>query len=441
MTFFARHLPHFGISTWLAPWEQDEVIEAMLHYGILMWDNNRNLPLKSGGTTDVYVNLRNARNNYDSMKYFASKFQNPMVRLDPDRIAEVPQAVSCLAGPLAIAMKRPLVTIRETPKEGRVSDATIIGEINYGDLVALFDDVITDGASKMSGIHAIEQRGGKPVLVVLVDRQQGWEERMGSTRVWSGLTLHNIRAHLVRNRIMERCDPAREADNPIIIGLDGMGWDEMLPYLDQFRTTGAIFKVGDSAINMGIQNLVPEVQVYGRVMVDTKIHDTPKTAANIAQHICHYFPWAMTAHASGGPEMVRAIVSTLRSQANFKTIVLAVTVLTSIEKETGKRIFNRLPLSEVKVLARLAYDAGARGFVCSPKETKVLKKMFPDCIIVNPGVRSPDIKANDQKRVATPREALDWGASHIVMASQLFNANSPVEEFNRVCSEELGITS
>lgn len=428
-------------SHWFTPAEQETAIEAMLRYGILKISNTRDLPLKMGGTTDIYVNLRQARNHPEAIRFFSDMFGNPICRLRADRIAEIPQAVSCFAGHMSVSLRLPMVTIRETAKGGRVSDANIIGEINYGEHVALFDDVITDGASKFDGFQAITRRGAKPTLVVAVDRQQGWRAKFAELgidmRVWSGMTLHDIRSYLIRKNLMERCSQAMEEKNPLILALDGKSWDEILPVIDRLRPTGTILKVNDLAVGMGVDTLVPALQTYSRVMVDLKHHDIPPTVANCCRRIARHNPWAVTIHASGGREMAEAAVGAL---SGTSTIVLAVTVLTSFDKKACNEVYHRLPLSQVKSLAKLMWEAGVRGFVCSPEEVAVLRELYPTAILVTPGVRSTGADIGSQKRVSTPKEAIDRGANHFVGGSQFFNAPDPVAEVERVLAIELGIS-
>jgi len=96
---------------WLTPGEQDEVIARLWQAGLLKCDNGHKLPLKSGGTTDIYVNLRMMRGNVEIMDYLARIYAQPLHRLRLDRFAEVPEALSPLAGILASKSGQPCVTI------------------------------------------------------------------------------------------------------------------------------------------------------------------------------------------------------------------------------------------------------------------------------------------------------------------------------------------
>lgn len=433
--------PSFPSGPWLIPEEQDQLVAALLRSGIIITSNNHDLPLKMGGKTDIYINLREARNNPEIISIIADAFYNPLMRLRADRFVEIPDAVSCFAGSISERTQLPIVTIREEAKAGRVVKGKLIGKLVPGESVAIIDDVITDGASKIAPYYECLRHGVNPSLVVLVDRQQGWKKKFASEGismpVWSGMTLHDIRYRLINTfHMMERCDKALEEKNPIIIALDGKTWEEYLPILEQLRVTGCTFKVNDLLHDQSQRDIVRQLSTYGRVMVDVKAHDIPNTVANIAKQYRDCAPWAMTVHGSGGEGMIRNAVDVL---GPLGSNVLVVTVLTSIDPKTCKEVYTRRPIDEVLALAAIGNRAGAHGFVCSPQELPKLKKLYPDKLFVIPGVRSLDADKNDQSRTATPEDAIKRGANYIVMGRQFFNAKNPVEEVYYVLRDELGI--
>jgi len=429
---------------WLSPCEQEAAIEMLADNDLLKFDNLHSLPLKSGGTTDIYVNLRLMRSHPRALQALAFLYSNPLRRIRQiDRIVEVPEAVSPLAGVISSLTGIPIVTVREEAKPGRVVKGTIIGDLKAGERVAIIDDVITDGASKIAAIETVRQAGAELIaLVVLVDRQQGWRDKIGhlleeaQCMVWSAMTLHDIRKHAIENKLMRRCDPAAEEGNPIILALDGKDWDEILPFLDKIRTSGCILKVNDLMLAEGLDWILPNLSVYGRVMIDLKGHDIPATVANACKRMAHRPPWAVTVHASGGFQMMNAVVNQLRDAG---TKVLAVTLLTSLGKDDCQEIYNRLPMDQVISLAKLAHSAGVDGFVCSPEEVGMLSSMPWDrkMLFVTPGVRSPGVSTDDQKRVATPEEARKAGATHLVMGRQILSAADPVAEVTRLLRDEI----
>ncbi len=430
------------VSPWLDPVEQEEIVRFLLERGLIKFSNKRDLPLKSGGKTDVYINLRDARNHPDAITEIARAFENPLRRLRPDRFIEVPDSVSCFAGPLCERTGIRYITIREAPKAGRVAKASSIGQAPFGSSAVLFDDVVTDGASKIPPfLEAVRLGLNVQGLVVLVDRQQGWRKKFAelgiNLPVWAGMTLHDVRKTLISKfGVMERCDAETEEKNRIIVALDGKNWDETLAIVDALRPSGVILKVNDLLFSRGIDTLIPDLQVYGRVMADLKCHDIKNTVANTCKRLRESPPWAVTVHASGGPEMVEAAVCAL---VGAPTKVLAVTVLTSIDKKTSEEIYHCLPIEEVRVLAKMATDAGAHGFVCSPEEVKELKATYPGKLAVTPGIRSAGVSQDDQARIATPAIAVENGADYLVIGRQILGAADPVAEVRRVMEEELGI--
>jgi len=431
----------FGKEHWLCDFEQTALCEGLLRFELVKFSNQRDLSLKKGGTTDIYVNLREARSRPEAIVYLSKLFASPFRRLKPHRFVEVPDAVSCLAGQLCVETGIPYITIREQEKQGRATKGKIIGNYCHDDTAIIFDDVITDGASKIVPYRTAQALGLKiPALVVLVDREQGWEKTFRESgvnpRVWSAMTLHRLRRHLVEEGELRRCDPALEAINPLVIALDGMPWSHVLPIVDELRTTGTILKVNDLLFKEGFE-FIRELSVYGRVMADLKLHDIPNTVANTCVELAQYEPWAVTVHGSGSKEMIEAAVNALRATS---TKVFAVTVLTSFSEKTCEDVYHRKPWDQVKTLAEIAHEAGAHGLVCSPEEVEGLRKLYPDMLLVTPGVRSEGVARDDQARAATPRVAMERGANYLVMGRQIIKSLSPVAEVNRLLREELGVS-
>lgn len=429
-------------TNWIYPEEQAEVVRRLLEWQLLKFDNGRRLPLKNGGFTDIYINLRDARNAPAAIDWLADIFAEPLRHLHVDRFCEVPDSVSGIAGALSARTSTPYLTVRAQEKAGRVSDAKIIGEVRQGDRVVIVDDVVTDGASKIPAIRECLRRGAKVVAVlVLVDRQQGWQKTFAeqdiSVPVWSGMMLHDVRRHLIQTLgVMERHTKEAEEKNPIIVALDGKSWDEILPIIDRLRTFGCILKVNDLLLQKGIEWILPNLSVYGRVMADLKGHDIPATVKNIARHFRACPPWAVTVHASGQEKMIRMAVDTL---AGLPTIVLGVTLLTSLDERDCEEVYVRKPLEQVLRLAAIAVNAGAGGLVSSPQEVEVLRGIYPNVMLVTPGIRSAGMSHDDQKRVDTPSKTRSNGADCLVMGRQITGADDPVAEVRRVLEEELDI--
>lgn len=225
--------------------------------------------------------------------------------------------------------------------------------------------------------------------------------------------------------------------NPIIVALDGKSWSEILPILQQLKGTKSILKVNDLVFAEGIHHLLPKLSLYGQIMVDLKCHDIPNTVENTCKHLAQHYVWAVTVHASGGEEMVRAAIKGL---AGSNTKALAVSVLTSLKDQVCTQIYGSKPAQAVQKLADIAFRAGADGLVCSPQEVALVKPSWPKKIYVTPGIRSIGIATNDQSRIDTPKGAIDAGSDYLVMGRQILGAHDAGAEVRRVLTEELEIT-
>jgi len=430
---------------WLTPWEQKEIIEKLIRFNVdlIKWDNNGTLPLKGGGKTDIYINLRNARNCPPAIEFLAKIYRTALLRLNINRFVEIPDSVSCFAGHLSILTSIPYLTIREQAKEGRVTKAKIIGQAKYGESVAIIDDVITDGESKIEPIKECEKMHlSLAPLIVLVDRQQGWkknfQEKNIDIDVWAGMTLHTIRRFLIENNLMRKFDLKMEEKNPLVIALDNKDWEEILPIIDPLRTTGCILKVNDLFFEKGM-DLISDLKIYGRPLIDFKGHDIPNTVGNACRKLKKYQPWGVTIHASGHDEMIKAAVSEFRGTP---TKIFAVTLLTSL-KEGCEEVYVRRPLDEVVVLAKIAKRSGAHGVVCAAEEVPEIKKetTCKGLEFLTPALRSPKTKiaSDDQARISTLKGAKAAGADWLVVGRQITTNEDPIAEVKRVLKEELKV--
>lgn len=160
------------------------------------------------------------------------------------------------------------------------------------------------------------------------------------------------------------------------------------------------------------------------VFLDLKLHDIPNTVAKAVQALAPLAPAVLTVHAAGG----RAMLEDAKAAAHPDTKVVAVTMLTSLDVDdlTATGVTGS-PHDHVLRLATLARDAGLDGIVCSGAEVKAAKAAWPKGFFVVPGVRPADGSVGDQKRVVTPRQALDDGASILVVGRPITQAEDPDE--------------
>ncbi|MBD3278616.1 MAG: orotidine-5'-phosphate decarboxylase [Candidatus Aegiribacteria sp.] len=159
------------------------------------------------------------------------------------------------------------------------------------------------------------------------------------------------------------------------------------------------------------------------LFLDLKFHDIPHTAAGAVRSACRYEPRLLNVHASGGFAMMKAAAEAVTGD----TRLLAVTVLTSLSAEdlelTG---FRGEPQELVVSMALKAKEAGVHGVVCSPLEAgPVREAVGDDFVIVTPGIRPSGVDVNDQKRTATPFDAVKAGANALVVGRPITLAENP----------------
>ena len=203
----------------------------------------------------------------------------------------------------------------------------------------------------------------------------------------------------------------------LIVALDRSSRDEILRLADALHGVAGVFKIGLQAFIPNGPSLVRELGQRGeKIFLDLKIHDIPNTAGHAVAEIAALGAAMTTVHAAGGEAM-------LRSSAHDDLLVLAVTVLTSLDA----------PVESVVSLARLAQQCGLRGVVASPLEIAAIREACGrDLIIVAPGVRPEGSAAGDQRRTTTPAAAIAAGADYIVVGRPITDAPAPRDAALRI---------
>ncbi|MGI9608832.1 MAG: orotidine-5'-phosphate decarboxylase, partial [Acidimicrobiia bacterium] len=187
------------------------------------------------------------------------------------------------------------------------------------------------------------------------------------------------------------------------------------------------FKVGLELLMAEGPMAVETVAGLGHpVFADAKLHDIPNTVAGAAAQLGVAGARWVTAHASGGSEMLEAAVDGLRAGSEGGSGVLAVTVLTSQDDvgllEAG---VEDTVLQQVRRLAVTASRAGVEGVICASHEIEMIKTVDRSLLVVTPGIRMPEGDTHDQKRVATPANAIRQGADYIVVGRSITMATDP----------------
>ena len=212
--------------------------------------------------------------------------------------------------------------------------------------------------------------------------------------------------------------------NPIYLALD-------LPQLDDACALANRVKSHIGGVKLGLEFFcahghagVHEIARLGLpVFLDLKLHDIPNTVAGAMQAIHAVEPAIVTIHASGG----RAMMEDAKAAAATGTKVVAVTMLTSLdERDLARTGVAGSAHDHVMRLAELAHLAGLDGIVCSGREVGEVRQQWKDGFFVVPGLRPAGSSSGDQKRVVTPRQARDDGASVLVIGRPISRAEDPV---------------
>jgi orotidine-5'-phosphate decarboxylase len=232
-------------------------------------------------------------------------------------------------------------------------------------------------------------------------------------------------------------DPLVEARKRLIVALDVPDAAAAAHLVCQLENTCHWFKVGlELFAAAGPAVLKPLVERGHSVFLDLKFHDIPNTVAGAVRSAANLGVRMMTVHAAGGPAMLAAARAALDGVANPPEL-LAVTVLTSMDQAQLNAIgVERTPVGQVERLARMGLEAGMRGFVCSPQEVARLRALTgPEGVLVIPGIRPSGSATGDQKRIATPGDALRKGASYLVVGRPITLAPDPSEAAEAILRE------
>ncbi len=246
------------------------------------------------------------------------------------------------------------------------------------------------------------------------------------------LPVHD--SHLPHKSLLE------QAQQRLIVALDVPTAAAALTLVDRLEGQCPWLKVGLELFISAGPSIVETLVSRGHsIFLDLKLHDIPNTVASAVRTATSLNVRMLTVHAAGGPAMLAAAREAAAGSA-MPPELLAVTVLTSMNQSEVTAVgVARSPQQQVELLARMGLESGIRGFVCSPQEVAALRTLAgPAGVLVTPGIRPAGADAGDQQRIATPAQALQQGASYLVVGRPITQAAHPAQAARNVLDEIAG---
>ena len=225
----------------------------------------------------------------------------------------------------------------------------------------------------------------------------------------------------------------------VIVALDVDSREEAVAKVKAIGDSIHFYKIGLELFTAEGPDVVKAVKDLGKkVFLDLKFHDIPRTVERAVRSGGKLGVDLMTIHSVGGSAMIRAAAEAAAEFGAAGPKILAVTVLTSLDQTdlNDVGIVGRTPAEQVSAMAQFATANGAHGLVCSPKEVGALSRMLqPGTLFITPGVRPAGSAVGDQKRVATPADAVRDGATHLVVGRPILGAPDPVAAAQGILAE------
>ncbi len=224
--------------------------------------------------------------------------------------------------------------------------------------------------------------------------------------------------------------------NRIIVPLDFASARDALALVEELGDESDFYKVGLELYTRAGPSVVRELMEGGkRVFLDLKLHDIPNTVGRAVAAASELGVDLLTVHLAGGPEMLDEAVNARGDELRL----LGVTVLTSLSPDEMSKVWGREIRSireEVGRFASMAEVAGVDGIVASPLEATWLRsQLAPDFLIVTPGIRPVGADHQDQRRVASPSEAILAGADYLVVGRPITRAEDPLAAFRSIAAD------
>lgn len=229
-----------------------------------------------------------------------------------------------------------------------------------------------------------------------------------------------------------------DARERLIVALDVSSAAAAQKIVAAVGEAASIYKVGMQLYTAEGPQVVRDLVAAGhKVFLDLKFHDIPNTVGSAVREAASLGVHMLTVHACGGSKMLQAAADAAARSGNHPPVVLAVTVLTSMDESDLNSVGVAGKVSDqVTRLARTAIQSGCQGIVASVQEASLLRKELGDKFaIVTPGIRPAGSAIGDQARIATPAEAMAAGATHIVVGRPITGASDPRTAAKEVVAE------
>jgi orotidine-5'-phosphate decarboxylase len=229
----------------------------------------------------------------------------------------------------------------------------------------------------------------------------------------------------------------------IIVALDFPDAPAALGFAGKLSPDACRVKVGKELFTSAGPVVIEKLVDRGfDVFLDLKFHDIPNTVAAAVSAAANMGVWMLNVHGLGGRQMLEAARNALAQFSN-PPLLIAVTILTSMDQQSLSEVgLQGSPIENVLRLASLARAAGLDGVVCSPQEVSVLRQeLGEDFLRVTPGIRLASDKADDQKRIMTPLDAIKAGSDYLVMGRSITRADAPDQLLLTLNSEIDMVTS
>lgn len=225
------------------------------------------------------------------------------------------------------------------------------------------------------------------------------------------------------------------ATSPILVALDYHDISSALQFVDQIDPSQCRLKVGKKMFTLFGPSLVKIFHERGfEVFLDLKFHDIPSTTAHAVAAAADLGVWMVNIHASGGARMMNAAREKLVAFGKDAPLLIAVTVLTSIDLEDLIGLGIMLtPAQQAEYLARLTRECGLDGVVCSAQEAMHFKReLGQDFLLVTPGIRPIGSDADDQRLTMTPQLAKQSGVDYMVIGRPITQSSNPVATLQNI---------